>query len=112
MLHVILNLLQNVSVSHVNILSISFINSRKAIKGTLVLSPLLGVIYLLIFFVPPNTPVWYQYFLRIAYPMQVNKRKMTFIHLKELSIKIFQTCKIPSSWVNVIYWISFKMFMT
>ncbi|XP_046846650.1 corticotropin-releasing factor receptor 1-like isoform X2 [Xenia sp. Carnegie-2017] len=47
-----------------------FLKIRKAIKGTLVLSPLLGVIYLLIFFVPANAPVWYQYFLRIAYPMQ------------------------------------------
>ncbi|CAB4010132.1 Corticotropin-releasing factor receptor 1 [Paramuricea clavata] len=47
-----------------------FIKIRKAIKGTLILSPLLGVIYLLIFFIPPNPPVWYQYFLRVVYPMQ------------------------------------------
>ncbi|XP_028394638.1 corticotropin-releasing factor receptor 1-like isoform X2 [Dendronephthya gigantea] len=71
-----------------------FVKVRKAIKGTLVLSPLLGVIYLLIFFVPKNPPVWYQYFLRIVYPMQGTLACLVYITFSgELLNKAKSKCR-------------------
>ncbi|XP_028397979.1 corticotropin-releasing factor receptor 1-like [Dendronephthya gigantea] len=43
---------------------------KKGIRAALVLMPLLGVIYLMILYVPGNPPVWYSYLIRILYPMQ------------------------------------------
>ena len=43
---------------------------RKAMKATIVLLPTLGVIYLLIFYIPPGN-TGYDYFVRVIYPMQV-----------------------------------------
>lgn len=43
---------------------------KKGIKAALILMPLLGVIYLMILYVPKSAPIWYNYLIRILYPMQ------------------------------------------
>ncbi|XP_046846646.1 corticotropin-releasing factor receptor 1-like [Xenia sp. Carnegie-2017] len=43
---------------------------RKGIKAALILMPLFGVIYLMILYVPSTAPTWYNYLIRILYPMQ------------------------------------------
>lgn len=47
-----------------------FLKIKKAIKGTAMLTPLLGVIYLMTMFHPTYIPLWYQYLIRLLYPMQ------------------------------------------
>eukprot|EP00794_Sanderia_malayensis_P003417 gene3417-3908_t len=49
--------------------SADFQSTRKAAKGAIVLMPLLGAIYLMIFYAPSKI-TWYNYFLVIAQPLQ------------------------------------------